>query len=97
MSDDEVLAQLTALALSAVPDGDRDAEMMAEAHRIEVNLVGDRQRPLFDRVVERMDEFESRRMWFQRRTALRRLTYDVLAAARRRIIEASNDPDDGQV
>jgi hypothetical protein len=94
MSDDKVLAQLAALALSAVPDDDQNAEILAEAHRVMINLVGDRQRPLFDRFVERMDEFESWKMEIRRRRHRLPLgvTYDVLAAARRRMIEASNDP-----
>ena len=50
-------------------------------NRFEVNLVDDWERDLFDRFVERKDEFKLMIIRLQRRTMLRRLTYDVLAAS----------------
>jgi hypothetical protein len=67
---------------------------MAELQRLEVNLVGDRQRELFDRFVECKDELETRlarrRAWQVRFPAM---TLEVLRDARRRMLEAADEGD----
>jgi hypothetical protein len=94
MAGDEVLAQLSELTSPTAFDASVDVEEMAELQRLEVNLVGDRQRDQFNTFVKRKDELDLLLLRArERRVRFRGLTLEVLMASRKRMLEAAGEDE----